>query len=305
MLRREKINKQKIVLVFLGIVLLIQTAFFKVIFESPYYIDQKANELLKNQINISETFINDTVRVEQRRVLLAIRQGWMRYSTLLPEKSFVKDNVWQTNSIKEIADIIVSPIRIFGTHSKAIIYDIQTGDIIYAPHLSMSDIEKLIDPVTQKANIQNLHKLVVNQKNEEQVKQLYKHLLTKVDTDGNSLLTSLISEDTYIDPKYINDFSHYPLGEYNRIFVEKIVLPHESIEIEEDRQLGLIIEVSEQEILSPYSTVIKNHISSIYDIKGANSLFARTAKYVVCMSLICIIVSLVYVRISENAFYEE
>lgn len=305
MINKGKVNKQKIVLVILGIMLLIQTIFFKTIFESPNIIRQSVSELYKNNVSFSENFIENTIRTEQRRVLLTIRQGWIRYSTLFPEKFFVKDGDWVSVSIKEISDIIISPVRIFGTHSRAIIYDIQTGDIIYAPHLKTMELEKLIDPDTNKPNIKNFYKLSVNKGNEEQVKNVYTELLGKVDTDSNSKITSLVFETNQMDSNDVNDFSKYPLGEHNRVFIEKIILPHESIEIGEDKQLGLIIEINEQEIMSPYKNAIKQNDNLLHTIEQENNSLERTAKSIIVISLICIIASVAYARIVENEFYKD
>ena len=234
-------TKRDIMLYLFIIVLLIQTLLYVRISESPYLFSGRIEYAESLYKDISDIFIKDTVRAEQRRALVAIRQAWVQYLSVNSDVKLLTDkNEWDIEVVKEIFSIIGEPLRLFDTSSELIVADLQTGNILVAPMLKSDYLSYIM--ISDKPNLLAYHQLPFAQ-HKEQVAELYKTILTKIDSDRNTVLTSLLYEQSEMSSQSINDFTLYPLGQYHRQFIEKIILPYESIGVNglENMQLVVII----------------------------------------------------------------
>ena len=100
----------------------------------------------------------------------------------------------------------------------------------------------------------------------------------------------------------LNDFYVYPFGSYNREFIEKIVLPYESIGIEGlDIQLCVLITCQEQEIYSIYKNDVKTYNTALIQLNEQKQIINIIPVICMVLSLIIIVVALFVIRLS--AFY--
>lgn len=289
-------SKRDLLLYIFIIVLLIQTLLYVRVSESPYLFSDNMNQIKIDADQISETFIKDTIRAEQRRALVAIRQAWVQYLSTNPDVELLtEDNQWNEKVIKDIFSIIAEPLRLFSTNSNLMVTDINTGNILVAPMLTDEDKEKI--SLNGKPNVLMYYKL--SGLHQSHTREIYNELLIKKDSDRNSLMTSLMSEPSQIRYADINNFTKYPLGRYNREFIEKIVLPYESIGVNglDNMQLVVSIGVNESEIMKPYTQRMETLNSNFNELYTIAMNLKKGLQATIVVSVVAILACIIYIRI--------
>ena len=238
-----------------------------------------------------QQFIADTVRSQQRNMLNSLKQSWVKCTssdsnlilkdskghpiyaneinsigfdsttmTKVPVLNSYSFNLinkatneiilekaqpqWDSARVDEILDMLVAPLKVFGNNGGIIVYDSNSGEVF----LDTTPINRL--------NLENYvsifdDSLIADNKNKEQTKKIAEqYFALKRDSNNNTKITYLIDEATKMGNE-ANDFVKYPLGRYNRQFIEMSVLPYETIGFDgQPMQLTILSVANEQDIYS-------------------------------------------------------
>lgn len=159
---------------------------------------------------------------------------------------------WNMKAVENIINVIGSASKAFGPAGDLLVYDAFSGEVIVDNSGNTKEVSAVLQE-NGKRNLSLMHKHPMNL-NAAQYKTVVDQLMWRKDSDASSKIVSLYSESQYMDPTQLNNFSLYPLGEYKREFIEKVILPYESIGVEgQEMQIGIAIGAQEQEIVSVFS----------------------------------------------------
>lgn len=330
------------------IILVFQVFAFGYITKTNSYIDTTIQTLSELENDFSETFINDTIRQNQRLALNSIRQSWIQYINIHNSEILEKDDndnyifqnasgaritfnpdtmdkiknkenlydiidkqtndilltncrpIWNKKTVSEILNIIGYSNKTFGERSNLIVYDLYNGEVLMDNNSDNTLCKEILDE-NGKRNL-TLYYMNPYNKNPEQYKVLTKQLLSRFDSQSLTKLTSLFNESTLKATDDYNNFKLYPFGEYDRDFIEKIVLPYESVGIEGlDMQLGVIITANEKELYSVYIDSFNKYENTLTELKYNKKVIQITPTLCMALSLLIIVVSLCCIRLS--AYY--
>lgn len=250
-----------------------------------------SNQMKNSEIKNEQTLITDTVRTQQRYIANSVRESWMKYiddqddfslikekdglpvysngdsSTVFNDKTMykvkVKDNIfdiydkngnklvisnaspeWDTYKVNSILNLLVKPIKSFGNNGGIIVFDSYNGHVF----LDTTPANRTED--NPSLSIFNDYDNPKN-KNPELTKEEINNFIEKKNSDRSSSFTYMFNDGTQMtDP---NDFSKYKLGDYNRLFVEKIVLPYETFGFDgQPMQLTMLVISNEQDIYKAF-----------------------------------------------------
>lgn len=252
-----------------------------------------SNQMKNSEIQNEKILVTDTVRTQQRYIANSVRESWMKYiddeknfslikeednlpvysngdntivfdeSTMYKEK--VKDNIfniydkngnkliisnaspeWNTHKVNSILNLLVRPIKSFGNNGGIIVFDSYDGHVF----LDTTPANR-----TENNPDLSIFKDYDNPKNKnpELTKQEINNFIEKKNSDRSSSFVYMFNDPTNMtDP---NDFSKYKLGDYNRLFVEKIVLPYETFGFDgQPMQLTMLVISDEQDIYKAFET---------------------------------------------------
>lgn len=295
------------------------------------------NEALATTKTLHDTvLISDTIRSQQRNTLQGIRQSWVQYLQTHPSTLVIKNGEkvvyfnnettiyynektmyrkqnsnklfdiylkegdkqiaadtrpqWNDEEVAKILNIIAAPVKSFGNNSSILIFDSYTGKVI----MDTSFVNRTAIPgysiFTDYKN--------PNNKNPEETKIVTdQDLRMRKDTDRFSSIVYMFNESTRMGNN-ANNFEKYPLGEYNRLFVEKIILPYETIGVDgQPMQLTMSILTDEKDVISPYEKVSKDY--NLYAITNKN-IFGKTTLIIVCSTLISMMSILVSIYVLKT-----
>lgn len=248
------------------------------------FINSK-NELKKTFVEQQEIFIKETIRQQQRRMLNSIRESWTQYigyaeniELLLKDKEgniiytngedvvafnreymimdkypngycdirYKNSNIiytnmrpqWNKEEVIRILNIVAVPMRVFGGSENILIYDIYSGEII------ASNTQKNSGPF-----VQNLF--------EDQ--HVVDKLMIRQDTEifDNIVYSSTVKEG-------LLNYNKYPIGSLDRVFVEKVILPFETVGVDgEPMQIAIASFVKEKEIAYCYESTVSRIKQSV------------------------------------------
>jgi len=187
--------------------------------------------------------------------------------------------MWNYDKITNIINEVVLPINLFDSKTSLMVFDTNTHEILYS---NSSRSTSQYCALSQTENIDNLtmDKLYESFKYNSDQNQNTLNLLTDKRNSNISPMTTLIEESECLTD--FNDFIKYPLGSYNRIFQEKVIIPYENYGISgEPMQLTLVLGVQEKNIL--------NYLNENLD--NQNQLFEE------CKDLVELRIILVYINI--------
>lgn len=338
----EKGNK-KISGLILFVILLIQIIAFNysaTIYKG--FADNHAR-LNESKIEINTTLITSTIREQQRNSLLSIKQSWMQvleeHSGLslikqtngMPEYSngietilydsetmykllrntnvydiynIATNNLllseatpqWDILKINKILSILVSPMKNFGNNGGIVVYDSNSGTIL----LDTTSIQRISNGGTMSIFDDASHPLNKNPKDTE--KTINNDFKLKKDSLISSSIVYMFNEPTAMGDK-ANDFNKYKLGDYNRQFIESLILPFETLGFNgQPMQLTLLSIVDEQDVTYAYKDVMKDLEDSI--LKN-QQLFGKTT-IILFGSIICtMIIMLISLFNSKQKIYDE
>lgn len=172
--------------------------------------------------------IDDTIKKQQELTSNQIRQSLLNYISKNDMKLVNKDKEWNKEELEEVLNVIVEPIKVFGNKGGITVFDSITGDVFLdtSPHNRKG--KNIKDATTNAAEI--------------------KKLMEKRDTISEEGIVYTLDKGM-TNPK---DFAKFPLGKYNREFIEKIILPFESFGFTKGKQLTILISANEEDIFKKY-----------------------------------------------------
>lgn len=210
---------------------------------------------------------------------------------------------WNTQEVKNILDIIASPIKAFGPTGDVLIFDSNTGEVIINNSEDCKESKQTIgDNGKRYVTLEWKHP---NNKNPLYTKDLVdKYYMWKVDSDSTTRMINLFEEPTkMIDP---NDFKSYPLGKYHREFQEKIILPYQTVGIEgQDMQITIVMGAQEQELTNTTKNIKKffNSLESKNYISYQKIISVPIIS--IMLSLIVIMFTLFILKINNFTYKKE
>lgn len=158
---------------------------------------------------------------------------------------------WNKNKIKEILDIIISPIKVFGNNGGIIVFDSNNGDIFLdtTPQLRLKNNKdvSIFDDMTSAHNSNKAETRLTCEG----------YFKLKKDSNNISNIVYMFNEPTEMGKDAFN-FEKYKLGDYNRQFIEMAIMPYETIGFEgQSMQLSILVIVDEQDIAAQYKYLDK------------------------------------------------
>lgn len=202
---------------------------------------------------------------------------------------------WNKEEVKKILSIIASPAKVFN-ESAILVFDTYNGEIL----LNTSKDSPLCSGILNKQGNASFYFLYRHprNKNKAYTKTLINEIKNKSDSKRITELTSLFNEEKEMDENKINDFSVYPLGEYNRDFIEKLVLPYESVGVEGlDMQLTVLIKVNEKDIFSIIEKDLNNYGNNYKDIVNIIKLKNVLPNISIILNLLIIMSTLFFINL--------
>lgn len=254
-------KKRKITCFVLFIILVLQISAIN--FTASIY-----TEFCNNQERLSiiqtkeyETLINEIVRGQQKHMLSSLKQSWTKYienNNNNNELVFTDEKPqWNSSKVEEILDILVAPIKVFGNNGGMIVYDSNTGEIF----LDTTPIQRI--KTNKDVSIFEDYNHANNKNKEDTQLTAEKFFITKRDSNSISDIVYMFNEPTNMHNESSN-FYKYPLGSYNRQFIEMSVMPYETIGFNgQPMQLTVLSVVDEQDIFSSYESLINEELIAI------------------------------------------
>lgn len=326
----KKKNKKNIGLVFF-VILLIQIIAFNYSLSIYNGFVDNHNRLQHSQTEMNSALIKDTVREQQKNTLSATKQSWMQYlyehqdvslieqvdgkpiyandstSILFDQNAMYKiskgenrydifnketdelilNNAqpqWKNEEVEKILNVLVKPIKMFGNNGGIIVYDSNTGKVF----LDTTSTERLRD--TTEYSIFEDDKNPKNQNVSETKEVIENFFRFKKDSNRVSSIIYMFNESTIMG-KDADNFTKYPLGEYNRQFIELAILPYESVGFEgQPSQLTMLSVADEHDVTAAY----ENILTEISESLKTNMILYGKTSMVLFTSIICTMVVMLY-----------
>lgn len=213
---------------------------------------------------------------------------------------------WNTDTVIDVINVVASSSKAFGENGEVVIYDVYTGEVL-VDNSKSTYITKEVLGDDMKRNILLYRQHPLN-KNPESFSRLTEKLMGKSNTQRESQLTSLFDENEKMSDKDINNFSKYPFGQYDREFVEKIILPYETMGVDGmDMQLGIVIRSQEQEIFSAFKAIDNDFNNLITEAKRENGTMSSIPMISSLLSIFITFLSIYTLRFSfhQCTLYEK
>lgn len=289
-----------------------------------YYNYNLTKDNIKDELKErNKIFVNETIRNEQRANSRTIKQTWMNYLSyenksmiktdstgLYPaykndseeiyynaetmykihtvsnyfniyskaDDSLIIENAkpeWNVNELDYLLNLLVTPIKTFGNNGGIIVYDSYSGEV-YLDTTPEDRTNKNINMFEDYKNKECKNPSAVKSNIDTFIKM-------KKDSDSIENFIYMFNESNSMEGKYDN-YDSYPLGNYNRQFAEKMILPYESFGFEgQPMQLTVILIADEQDIFSIYKE---------NDQDFSNSLKLMTDNYIITISVIILLILL-------------
>lgn len=221
----------------------------------------------------SSLYIDNVIRKQQRDDLYSIRESWAVYESS-HDFSEIEEGAMDKEEVTKLLELLLSSRKQFGSSGGFIAFNSRTGDI-------------LIDttPIGRTGNIFMDSKDPLN-KNVVESAILINDVFRGYDsTTSTTHATYMFNEETSMGDD-INNFEKYPLGEYDRLFVEKIILPYESLGFESsNEQITVLSLASEQD-------VVRGLESSKEAFKDFMATGNKISKNIYCLTIISIFIAM-------------
>lgn len=174
-------------------------------------------------------FLEETIMGQTTLTLQGIKDGWTHYSKN------------EEGSLHDYLSLVSRTVYLFDSEIQGfMVIDKDTENILFssiAPELKYSELAD--------------HDII---KNKEAFEESKIQILRSTDMTGNSYFIGSAFEPN-LTLEQARDFKNYPLGEYDRLFLQRVVLPYPSYE---GSGAALVYAyVSEKSICSPYKEVYK------------------------------------------------
>ena len=303
---------------------------------------QHANSSIDNcKSALSIAFVDNTVRTQQRMTLSAIKQSWMNYTITFDKKLIEKDEYsnpiyanansqiaynsskmhkdlissnfyniydeennlilenatpqWNIANLKEILNIIVEPQKNFGNSGGFIVYDSYSGQVF----LDTTNQNRLTIDKNYNIFYDDESRICKNKYATKDA--IINYLMLRKDTDGIENFTYLFCEENNVT----NDFQTYPLGNYSRQFIEKIILPYESFGFNgQPMQLTILSVVDENDISSAFKSNIDTIDKTMDNISNNHNIIIISIYISFILNMLMLIIT-VYVFKYGAAYYSK
>lgn len=251
--------KNKILNSFL--ILFIIQLFIISLFSYNYNKFSENNNNLQREVSLSNDFMVNSFIINQQDLTTEAIRNSINYQLLKnKQKLITESNNWDTTVLERCLNASAKPYKLYGNNSGIIVFDSDTGKIF----LDTTPINR-VKKYPNKLIFQDY--TLDECKNKTQSLKAF-NLWLKNNKDSNSNSENFIylfNESTKFTDVY--DYEKYPLGQYNRIFVSKKILPSESYGFYgQDKNLTVMIFTDEQDVFNHYNSInsnINNNISLI------------------------------------------
>ena len=297
------------------------------------------DSLYNNFNERNSLLINETVRNEQRYNIQSIKQSWINYLNIekksiietdstgsyplykngndfiyynsdtmyrikthsnyfniysKKDESLLIDNakpVWNRNQLDYLLNLLAAPVKSFGNNGGIIVYDSYSGEVFLdTTPTNRTDSNLSIFEDYKNPKCKNNYDVENN---------IDTFMSLKKDSESIDHFIYLFNEPNIYSNSEASNFNKYPLGKYNREFVEKIILPYESFGFEgQSMKLTLLLVTDEQDITSIY---INNTESFYKHINIIDNVYALT---IITIILIIAINMIIFIFISYILKYK-
>lgn len=294
----KKINK-KMIFGLLIIAFILQIFFFGEISKSDIRYNDIYNNFQEAKYRQEETLLNNTVKTQQLNTLNAIRQSWINYTDNENKQLvlFDKNNnpIWNKEEIDNILNYIVAPIKSYGNEGGIIVYDSYSGEIFLDTTKTNRSIGSNIFLDYNNPNCKNINATK---------DAITSYLKVKKDSNTNENFIYLFDESENIDNP--NDLRNYPLGKYNRIFIEKMILPYESFGFDgQPMQLTVLITTTENDIYSNFKDNNDNIRNLIVDSQLLNNKVYTILIVNIIISMIILSLIAYFLKYGQDTKHDE
>lgn len=186
---------------------------------------------------------------------------------------------WNYDEVQKILDILIRPYKVVGNNGGYVIYDSNSGEIFLdttpVNRLKSKEEVSIFDDISNPKN-----------KNKEATSlEIDTYFKQKKDSTKVSNIIYMFNEATQMGNDKDN-YSKYPLGEYNRQFIEMAVLPYETLGFDgQPMQLTVLSVADENDIYSTYK--IDN--SLMKEVESTNKiLYFKVVMLLYCTAAISI-----------------
>lgn len=201
---------------------------------------------LKLSADHSSLYVDNIIRKQQREDLYSIRESWALYESN-HDFSEIKNGIMDKDEVTRLLNLLLSSRKQFGPNGGFIAFNSKTGEI-------------LIDttPIGRTGNIFLDSKDPLN-KNVTETNIVVNSIFRGYDsTTSTTNATYMFNEPTKMGNES-NNFRKFTLGEYNRLFVEKIILPYESLGFEaSNEQITVLSLVNERDIVNGLESSVES-----------------------------------------------
>jgi len=209
---------------------------------------------------------------------------------------------WNRETIIDIFNIIAVPTKSFGPTSSVLIYDAYNGEILIDnSRIYTSSNNNSPNNTTYMSYLY----LSPNNKNPEATKKIIEdEILQRYDSIRGTNIISFFYEPMNMGNEASN-FEKYPLGQYNREFQEKIILPYESVSLDnEAMQIAILLSAKESEIIQGYDNILKQNIDLQNSLQETIRIGILTPILSVAISLITIFLAMFGLNTYAHFFYK-
>lgn len=290
-----------------------------------------SKQIEKTKIKSEEGIISNIVRPQLRFTANSIRESWMKYienekdfslisekdgkpiyannySSLIfndntMKKEKIKENIfniydkqtgkllikeaspqWDKTKVNDILDLLVKSTKNFGNNGGIIVFDSYNGDVFLdTTPVNRTELSPKLTIFQDYENPKN--------KNVELTKKEISDFIEKKNSNNSSSFTYMFNEPKKMNNP--NDFTSYQLGNYNRLFVEKIILPYESFGFDgQPMQLTMLILADEQDI---YKSLKENTKDFTKQISEARTILSEAVWFGTGMTIVFMIVILIVI----------
>lgn len=275
----------KIIAWFTISIIIIQCILFGSIYASNQDMFNNGKELTNISIEAQEKFINEFIRPQLRQMLKDSKEQWAQYLYNNPNVNLISKDPSGSYIYSNSKDSIIfnenTMYKIKIETNKYNIFDKNTNELLIEKACLMwkrEELQNLIKLVTTPLNAFNACYVTVfdtytgevfisndNNRFEDYIslentdEEEYKQLMKQLDTNEKYTLTSFYYEKGLKNDASALDYSKYPLGKYNRLYEEKIILPYETIGVEgQDMQLTILVGVNEKSLMVTFKQLMED-----------------------------------------------
>jgi hypothetical protein len=238
-----------------------------------YLIELNGSNIEKQKVmeGMTEQVFNESILDQTTIQLQGIREAWVSYSRI--NETITKSGNLNMRNVMSFLEIAVRPVKNFGVNGNLLVFESESGECIadYSASTIRSKLSgrKLKDLASTGSELNKAYFL-----------DFCNDISLDHDILGRSFKINLLYENglTYQDSY---DFGKYPLGHYNREFIQKIILPVPNIST---NRIIILAGVREEAIKYLNKEIDKVAIEN-------NSELSLNSKMVL-MSIFCILLSL-------------